>query len=100
MDFPPLILGGPESKSAYFGFSSLLFWWASRISVFGAIFGTLLGVALDPQTCLSLRQKAALLFVLALDSVLKLKIILTTPTPHICKKYAPKICHAMGVCMA
>ena len=29
-----------------------------------------------------------------------LKIILTTPTPHICKKYAPKICHTMGVRMA
>ena len=25
-----------------------------------------------------------------------LKIILTTPTPHISKKYAPKICHKMG----
>ena len=31
---------------------------------------------------------------------LELKIILTTPTPHICKKYAPEICHTMGVCMA
>ena len=29
-----------------------------------------------------------------------LNIILTTPTPHICKKYAPKICHTMGVRMA
>ena len=26
-----------------------------------------------------------------------LKIILTTPTPPICKKDAPKICHTMGV---
>ena len=24
------------------------------------------------------------------------KITLTTPTPHICKTYAPKICHTMG----
>ena len=29
-----------------------------------------------------------------------LKIILTTLTPHICKKYAPKICHTLGVRMA
>ena len=28
------------------------------------------------------------------------KIILTTPTPHICKTYTPKICHTMGVRMA
>ena len=29
-----------------------------------------------------------------------LKIILTTPTPHICKIYAPKICYTIGVSMA
>ena len=30
----------------------------------------------------------------------RMKTILTTPTFHVCNKYAPKICHVMGVRMA
>ena len=32
--------------------------------------------------------------------MLALRMILTTPTPNICKKDGPKICHTMGVRMA
>ena len=44
-----------------------------------------------PFSCLRRREER---------SYTLLKITLTTPTPHICKKYAPKICHTTGVCMA